>query len=640
MSPPQDPIKHKAVARIFIADTLKGTGVLVSPKHILTCSHVIDGHHDNINVDFPAQNLSQLPTRVCTYYPYKKSFGVGDIADICILELEGALSSERVATLLHIDSYYKRTVQLYGFHNMQGYSIEAKIGSSNVATGYPQIEISREGKVQQGFSGGAVWDEETGYVVGIVPFVRFVGQEQTQTVVSLASMIPVPKLLQAWQGFQTQSIRRDIPLSLQKLPDSYVHRSREEETLAEMLLNQDSQQTIAITSLVGAGGFGKSTLALKLCYELKDHPAFKDGILSVTLGEQPKSEAELINLIDSWLRHFDKGASNTLDEAQRQLREVLADRSCLLLVDDVWHGKDLKPFLQQGKRCKVLVTTRDASQLPNTASLAVDAMASEESLELLLSNICHSQDLDPEGKDAALSLVKQLGNWPLLLKLVNRHIFERHQQRHDLLSAIKHTHKRLQRKGLQAFRDSSQLERHQAAKIVLESSLELLDTAADATPEHFYSLAIFPDDTAIPLSQLALCWRCDEDEAEDICLELEQRSFFQSYSTEYVYLHDVMRQLIRERLGGEDIAKAQDNYLQALLPNSKQWQDLAPKNSYAWQQLAHHLIEARRTEELSALLLDPDFQENKLHYLNLQSLLEDYALLIQHLQSTRDNDHG
>jgi hypothetical protein len=38
---------------------------------------------------------------------------------------------------------------------------------------------------------------------------------------------------------------------------------------------------------------------------------------------------------------------------------LLADRDILLVIDDVWNSTHLEPFLQGGKRCARLVTTRN-----------------------------------------------------------------------------------------------------------------------------------------------------------------------------------------------------------------------------------------------------------------------------------------
>jgi len=51
-------------------------------------------------------------------------------------------------------------------------------------------------------------------------------------------------------------------------------------TLTAGRLNQQGSQTTAIaTALRGAGGFGKTTLALALCHDTEIQVAFSDGIL-------------------------------------------------------------------------------------------------------------------------------------------------------------------------------------------------------------------------------------------------------------------------------------------------------------------------------------------------------------------------
>jgi hypothetical protein len=70
--------------------------------------------------------------------------------------------------------------------------------------------------------------------------------------------------------------------------------------------------------------------------------------------------------------------------AGSRLAELLADRDILLVVDDVWDAMHIKPFLQGGKNSARLVTTRNEETLTaNAQSLVVDAMQTEEAVQLL-----------------------------------------------------------------------------------------------------------------------------------------------------------------------------------------------------------------------------------------------------------------
>ena len=72
------------------------------------------------------------------------------------------------------------------------------------------------------------------------------------------------------------------------LPDTFVQRPREFDRLKEHLLAPTCSGPVVITTaLAGAGGFGKTTLAASLCHDEDIEQNFDDGILWVTLGQQP-----------------------------------------------------------------------------------------------------------------------------------------------------------------------------------------------------------------------------------------------------------------------------------------------------------------------------------------------------------------
>src|SRR5262249_58693015 len=104
--------------------------------------------------------------------------------------------------------------------------------------------------------------------------------------------------------------------------------------------------------------------------------------------------------------------ANSVETASAELVRALEDRDILIVIDDVWRTTDLKPFLQGGKRCARLITTRNSDVLPGEAQkINVDAMKQNEAISLL------SSGLPSDEAPATAVLAKRLGEWPLLLKL-------------------------------------------------------------------------------------------------------------------------------------------------------------------------------------------------------------------------------
>ncbi len=118
-------------------------------------------------------------------------------------------------------------------------------------------------------------------------------------------------------------------------------------------------------------------------------------------------------------RNEEPPAFETATTAGAKLREVLTDNRALLVVDDVWRPEDIEPFRGIGSGFALLVTTRDSRTLPpDRISIEVDAMASSEAVALLGTGLA-------DGNMASFNvLAARLGEWPLLLKIVNRQLRE------------------------------------------------------------------------------------------------------------------------------------------------------------------------------------------------------------------------
>lgn len=141
------------------------------------------------------------------------------------------------------------------------------------------------------------------------------------------------------------------------------------------------------------------------------------------------------------------------------------------MIDDVWNSAHLKPFLQGGSRCSRLITTRNSDTLPARAKgIDLDAMRPDEATSLLGFNL-------PESENSGLQhLAQRLGEWPLLLKLVNATLRYRvHDFQQPFPAALAYVNTALDECGLMAFDHDNATERHQAVAKTLEVSLLMLD---------------------------------------------------------------------------------------------------------------------------------------------------------------------
>lgn len=295
------------------------------------------------------------------------------------------------------------------------------------------------------------------------------------------------------------------PFMVEALPADHVQRSAEFDQLVAYLL-AGTEKTVAITATIrGAGGFGKTTLAQAICHDPRIRAAFPDGILWTTVGDD---QANVIRGLSKLYKALTGQEAQVIDQddAVFQLRQAVTGRRCLIVIDDVWNGAHLQPFLAGGEGCARLVTTRIASVIPKGAELvALDAMQINEATALLGAGLA---DVD---HGALAALARRLGEWPLLLKLVNRRLYEDiTQYALPPTIAIAKVAAEFEEFGLTAFDVTDAAERSQAVAATIALSLRRLQPAAQhygRTPvdeeARFHELAIFPEDTPILVGTVA-----------------------------------------------------------------------------------------------------------------------------------------
>mgnify|MGYP002712995940 CR=1 FL=1 len=390
-----------------------------------------------------------------------------------------------------------------------------------------------------------------------------------------------------------------------KPPNDFVQRPQEYDQLIEYLLTKD-KQTVAITAtLQGAGGFGKTTLAQAICHDERILDAFPDGILWATIGDD---RTKVILGLQKLYQALTGEEAQFVDEhdATVQLSAELDERCCLLVIDDVWNGAHLRPFLQGGAQCARLITTRIANVVPKaTEVVAVDAMRQTEAVDLL----CAGLDAPDTAQLAAL--VGQLGEWPLLLKLVNRRLYE-DIKRHGvpLSEAIAIVNEELDELGLTSFDADNAEERDQAVAASMSVSLRQLrpDAKYGRTQVDeaacFRELVIFPEDAVIPVSVVALLWQetsqLSTKATERLCRRLADLSLLLRYDkqAQTILLHDVFRQYLIDQATNEQYQAWQERLLNGYKTKcGGEWNRLSDDN-YIFEHLVYHLLQAKRILEL------------------------------------------
>ncbi|GGS42689.1 NB-ARC domain-containing protein [Actinokineospora fastidiosa] len=413
--------------------------------------------------------------------------------------------------------------------------------------------------------------------------------------------------------------------------DGFVPRPELTGGIVRALLAGGRRKVGITTALAGAGGFGKTTLAAQVC-ELPEIKAAFPSIYWVTVGQEVRGAAlaDTVNDVIERVARRRSGLTSP-EQAGLQLGELLAERGpSLLVVDDVWTAEQLRPFLNAGRGCTLMVTTRIPDLLPDsadTATIRVDQMSRVQATELLGSGL---GGLPAHVGERLLDIT---GRWPLALRLANAALRRTARDGGDIAEAAERLLRRLGELGPAALDVTDTARRERTVAATLESSLSVLGANRDRALE----LAIFPEDVEVPQDLVAHLWKATADLARDesdrLCRELVELSLVTQHGPR-LRLHDVIRTYLRHECGGLRLARLNESLLTEVAstlpdPVSGQvpWWCLPRSADYLWRSLAYHLDSAGRAEELAALATAPPWVITKLRRFGPVAVAEDLAFV-------------
>jgi tetratricopeptide (TPR) repeat protein/transcriptional regulator with XRE-family HTH domain len=179
--------------------------------------------------------------------------------------------------------------------------------------------------------------------------------------------------------------------------------------------------TVVISAIAGSAGVGKTALALHWGHRVAGR--FGDGQLYVDLrGYAPGPPLSPIQALTQLLRALGVDGDKIPvepDEAAALYRSLLADRRALVVLDNARDADQVRPLLPGGRRCVVLVTSRDrltglvASH--GARRLTLDVLAPGEAVDLL-ARILGGERVASE-PEAAVVLARLCGHLPLALRI-------------------------------------------------------------------------------------------------------------------------------------------------------------------------------------------------------------------------------
>ena len=435
----------------------------------------------------------------------------------------------------------------------------------------------------------------------------------------------------AWWAVAVRPSKALAPSALQ-LPEWVVGRSSEVEEVIGALLGRRSGMVGITTGLHGAGGFGKTTLAWMVCADRRVRRRFRGHVFLVTIGRDIRGAAAIAAKVNDVIKLVTGEDATFTDPelAGRWLGSVLSTGPRrLLVIDDVWQPEQLAPFIDGGRRCRRLVTTRIPALLAGRdVAVMVDQMSPEQARQVLTAG------LPIMDESVAQGLLDVTGRWPLLLRLVNKVLANATRTSQDVSAPGMKLLKQL-RAGGPAVVDhilgeaSRSLEvdqpqqRARAVRATITASTSLLDPE-DA--ERFAELGVFAEDETIPFRLVALLWEAtaglDELQAGQVCSRLNDLALVSS-TEQYpgaIALHDVIRDFLRAELGPQRLTRLNGVLLDAVaraLPEAGSlgpaadpdqafvaWWALSDDQRYLWDHLIEHLLDANRLGVAEATATD------------------------------------
>jgi hypothetical protein len=179
-----------------------GTGFAISPRHVLTCTHVLAsalGQDARQPIPLGTPFTASLPLNPCQQsihltlqvsHPRAEQPDIHTSEDISLLEITGtnALPHAPLATLPD-SGHHGHSFRTYGF-NRQGGSWFEGVCAGVVAEGWIQLQINNASDENlNGLSGAPVWDQQANAITGML-VAKLRGNLKSY-------MIPVSRLLRA-----------------------------------------------------------------------------------------------------------------------------------------------------------------------------------------------------------------------------------------------------------------------------------------------------------------------------------------------------------------------------------------------------------------------------------------------------------
>ena len=277
-----------------------------------------------------------------------------------------------------------------------------------------------------------------------------------------------------------------------------------------------------ILVVIGAGGYGKTTLIIALCNHPSIRNKFANHILFLSLGSQTNKSTTCTKLKKLYFDLTGKPIENSsVSDIKMHFKQIIASCShnILVVINDVWYYDDAEPILNTFDKCTIVLNSRmkNISQhVKFTKIIDIKEMKLSEAIELLSYNLPDFKASSEDDKKALEDLAENAHLWPLLLFLIRGQLHYYLQcYNMNCHSAIKNVKSRLDYRGLTAFdKQCATVKRTHSAKVCIDTTLDLLP---DEDMKKLKSLILFTGvGGSFPKLALYRLWNISKDRAKKI----------------------------------------------------------------------------------------------------------------------------
>lgn len=409
-----------------------------------------------------------------------------------------------------------------------------------------------------------------------------------------------------------------------ELPPHFLPRPEELEALKKQVLrdgNQNRNQRVVLTGtsrrvgVQGMGGIGKSVLAAALGRDEEVQRNFPDGVVWIPVGQTPQ--------MTTWQAYVAEKLGDTkvgfTDEnlGKAHLRELLAQKACLLILDDIWDVKHAAAFDVLGEKCQMLITSRDAGLITSLGAkeYKLGVLNDEQALALLAQWADQPRETLPQ---TARQVVRECGNLPLAVAMIGAMVRGKPNRWENVLQKLRNADLEKIRQQFPDYPYPDLLKAIQVSVEALEPDFR----------ERYLDFAVFPEDTPIPETVLQTFWEpqgLDEYDTQDVVDELVKKSLALRDEKGNLSLHDLQFDYVRKQ--AKDLSELHNRLLSAYAEKCPDGWHSGENDGYFFGQLGYHLLAAKRAEEFRQLLFDFRWLQAKLDRTSVTELIADYELV-------------